>query len=45
MKEKKETPEKLYVPGTVVLVFIFFAWFVLSYFGNWLTLSKLWPVH
>jgi cytochrome c oxidase subunit 1 len=31
-------------PGTVILVFIFFACFVLYYFANWKMLSFLWKV-
>jgi hypothetical protein len=31
-------------PGTLVLVYIFFACFVLYYFANWKILSFLWKV-
>ncbi len=44
MKEDNQAPEKIYVPGTLVLVFIFLAWFITLYIGNWVVLSKLWPV-
>ncbi|MFN8456390.1 MAG: hypothetical protein U0401_17270 [Anaerolineae bacterium] len=30
-------------PGTVVLTFIFFAWFALLYLGNWWVVAQLWP--
>jgi len=35
---------KMRAPGTLVLVFIFFAWFVTLYFLNWSVLSKLWNI-
>ena len=36
--------EKLHIPGTVVLVGIFFTAFVLYYFVNWKYLSEVWPL-
>ena len=36
--------EKLKIPGTVVLVSIFFIAFVLYYFVNWKYLSEIWPL-
>jgi cytochrome c oxidase subunit 1 len=36
--------EKLHIPGTVVLVGIFFVAFVLYYFVNWKYLSEIWPL-
>jgi hypothetical protein len=31
-------------PGTLVLVFIFLIWFVLSFVVGWWSLSQVWPV-
>ncbi|MGI9202318.1 MAG: cbb3-type cytochrome c oxidase subunit I [Woeseiaceae bacterium] len=36
--------EKLHIPGTVVLVGVFFTAFVLYYFVNWKYLSEIWPL-
>jgi cytochrome c oxidase subunit 1 len=36
--------EHLKVPGTIVLVAIFFTAFVLYYFVNWKFLSQVWPL-
>ena len=36
--------EKLHIPGTVVLVGVFFTPFVLYYFVNWKYLSEIWPL-
>jgi len=36
--------EKLHIPGTVVMVAIFFTAFVLYYFVNWKYLSEIWPL-
>ena len=33
------------IPGTVVLVTVFFTAFVLYYFVNWKYLSEVWPLH
>lgn len=35
----------LHLPGTYVLVTVFFVSFVLYYFVNWRYLSELWPLH
>jgi cytochrome c oxidase subunit 1 len=32
------------IPGTVVLVSVFFVAFVLYYFVNWKYLSEVWPM-
>ncbi len=32
------------IPGTVVLVSVFFVSFVLYYFVNWKYLSEIWPM-
>jgi len=37
--------ESLKIPGTVVLVAIFFTAFVLYYFVNWKYLSEVWPLY
>jgi cytochrome c oxidase subunit 1 len=37
--------DTLRIPGTVVLVGIFFAAFVLYYFVNWKYLSEVWPMY
>ena len=42
MKEKNES--RFHAPGTLVLVFIFFAVFVAFYFANWALLGGTWPV-
>jgi cytochrome c oxidase subunit 1 len=34
----------LHVPGTIVLVGIFFIAFVLYYFVNWKYLAEVWPM-
>ena len=34
----------LYVPGTYILVSVFFVAFVLYYFVNWKYLSEIWPL-
>jgi cytochrome c oxidase subunit 1 len=36
--------ESLKIPGTVMLVSIFFVAFVLYYFVNWKYLSEVWPL-
>jgi cytochrome c oxidase subunit 1 len=36
--------EKPKIPGTVVLVMVFFTCFVLYYFVNWKYLSEIWPL-
>jgi cytochrome c oxidase subunit 1 len=36
--------EKLHIPGTIMLVAIFFIAFVLYYFVNWKYLSEVWPL-
>ena len=36
--------ETLRIPGTVVMVGIFFVAFVLYYFVNWKYLSEVWPL-
>ena len=38
----KKEKEKFHAPGTVVLVFIWFVWFVILYTTNWLALSENW---
>lgn len=35
---------RLEAPGTMVLVFIFLAWFMLMYLAAWINLSDAWPV-
>ncbi len=42
MEEHKK--EAFEAPGTLVLVFIFFASFVLYYFANWKWLANLWYI-
>jgi cytochrome c oxidase subunit 1 len=39
------TAGTLYVPGTYVLITVFFTAFVLYYFVNWKYLSEIWPFH
>jgi cytochrome c oxidase subunit 1 len=39
------TAGTLYVPGTYILVGVFFTAFVLYYFVNWKYLSEIWPFH
>ncbi|HWP39153.1 MAG TPA: hypothetical protein VNL18_16515 [Gemmatimonadales bacterium] len=39
-----ESPETHKAPGTLVLVFVFLATFVLYYFVNWKLLSVVWRV-
>ena len=36
--------ETLKIPGTVMLVGVFFVAFVLYYFVNWKYLSEIWPL-
>jgi cytochrome c oxidase subunit 1 len=36
--------ESLHIPGTIVLVSLFFGAFVLYYFINWKYLSEIWPL-
>ena len=36
--------ESLRIPGTAVLVAVFFTAFVLYYFVNWKYLSEIWPL-
>ena len=36
--------ESIKVPGTYVLVAVFFVSFVLYYFINWKYLSEIWPL-
>lgn len=40
-QEKKSSFE---TPGTLVLVFIFLAWFLLLYILGWIALSGVWGV-
>ena len=42
-KTDKEKEEHISTPGTVVLTFIFFAWFAILYLGNWWLIAQLWP--
>lgn len=42
-KSNEEQDEHISTPGTVVLAFIFFAWFALLYLGNWWLIAQLWP--
>lgn len=39
-----ESPEEHKTPGTLVLVFVFLAAFVIYYFVNWKLLSVVWRV-
>ena len=39
MEEKKD---KFHAPGTLVIVFIWLAWFLILYASNWLALSENW---
>lgn len=43
MDEEKKSG-KIAAPGTLVLVFIFLAWFAALYFLNWSVLSRLWSI-
>jgi cytochrome c oxidase subunit 1 len=36
--------ETIYIPGTIVLVSVFFVSFVLYYFVNWKYLAEVWPL-
>ena len=36
--------ETLKIPGTIVLVGVFFIAFVLYYFANWKYLAEVWPM-
>ncbi|MEK7847985.1 MAG: hypothetical protein AAB270_03580 [Chloroflexota bacterium] len=40
--EKEE--RKIQAPGTLVLVFIFLAWFIALYVLQWALLASRWPV-
>lgn len=40
--EKEE--HKIHAPGTLVLVFIFLAWFIALYVLQWALLASRWPV-
>ena len=42
--EAGESPETHKAPGTLVLVFVFLAAFVVYYFVNWKLLSDVWRV-
>ncbi len=42
-KRKHQDEEDHSAPGTVVLTFIFFAWFAILYLGNWWLIAQLWP--
>jgi cytochrome c oxidase subunit 1 len=36
--------ETLYIPGTIVLVGVFFVSFILYYYVNWKYLAEVWPL-
>ncbi len=42
-RNKNDDEEHVSTPGTVVLTFIFFAWFAILYLGNWWLIAQLWP--
>ncbi len=42
--KRNEHEEDESAPGTVVLTFIFFAWFALLYLGNWWLMAQQWPM-
>jgi hypothetical protein len=44
MADRKTHKEEIHVPGTMALVFIFFAWFVFFYFMGWWVLSQAWGI-
>jgi hypothetical protein len=44
MSEENDKKSKIEAPGTLVLVFIFLAWFITLYFLNWSALSKIWSI-
>ena len=39
-----EDKGKMHAPGTLVLVLIFLAWFVLLYLEQWGLLASKWPI-
>ncbi len=39
-----EAVHKTGAPGTVILVFVFLAVFILYYFANWKVLSMIWKI-
>lgn len=41
---RESKKRKIETPGTVVLAFIFLAWFLVMYFLGWVGLSGVWPV-
>jgi hypothetical protein len=36
--------QKFHAPGSLVLAFIFLAWFIVAYFVQWSALAKNWIV-
>lgn len=43
-QRQQEKKSRLETPGTMVIVFIFLAWFLLLYIVGWVALSGVWPV-
>ncbi|MEE8472170.1 MAG: hypothetical protein V3S82_03260 [Dehalococcoidia bacterium] len=41
---KKKEEEKIHAPGTLVIVFIFLAWFIALYVLQWALLAVNWPI-
>ncbi len=45
-RKQQEHEEKGFeAPGTLVLVLVFLAWFVLAFIVAWSSLGRAWPVH
>lgn len=44
MAKAEREKEEIHVPGTMALVFIFFAWFATFYFLAWWALSGSWVI-
>lgn len=44
MAHGNKTERKIQAPGTLVIVFIFLAWFIALYVLQWALLSRLWPI-
>ncbi len=43
-RSKKKEEQKIHAPGTLVIVFIFLAWFIVLYILQWVLLANNWPI-
>ena len=44
MAQSEKPKRKIHAPGTLVIVFIFLAWFIALYIIQWSLLARGWPI-